>query len=423
MGKTSSIFGRLGKPRETGLKELNLSGKGLADIPNWIGELQGLTKLNLSENGWKQLPERISKLRDLTALDLSNNELTQLPDWIGELQDLTVLDLRSNELTQLPESISQLKQLEILDVRDNPLTELPDWIGQMESLTTFKSSVKPLEDPPPEDRQDGDRQDGDRQDEDSQDEDSQDEDSPDEDPPDEDRQDEDRQDEDRQDGDRQDEDRQDGDRQDGDRQDGDQPQDNGIRRSSLEPEEESKKEVSISYARNKESTEIADQLDNAFQERGITIFRDTRDLGYKESIKDFMKKIGRGKCVIVVISKEYLESENCMFELVEIAKKGDFNERVFHMLLDDAEIFDPKERIKYVRYWTKKIQELELTMKGVPSPIRQQHEETIDQYTEIRDTIALLTDRLTDMYVPTAEMLSASGFAALIDAVEKRLAE
>jgi hypothetical protein len=49
-----------------------------------------------------------------------------------------------------------------------------------------------------------------------------------------------------------------------------------------------------------------------------------RDLGYKGLIKDFMRQIGRGKCAIAVISDKYLKSENCMFELVEIAKNGDF---------------------------------------------------------------------------------------------------
>ena len=37
-----------------------------------------------------------------------------------------------------------------------------------------------------------------------------------------------------------------------------------------------------------------------------------------------MQQIGQGKCVIAVISDSYLKSENCMFELVEIAKNGIF---------------------------------------------------------------------------------------------------
>ena len=77
----------------------------------------------------------------------------------------------------------------------------------------------------------------------------------------------------------------------------------------------SQQEIFISYAWGGESETIANQLDQALQEKGITIVRDRRDLGYKGRIKAFMEQIGRGRCVIVVISEIYLKSRNCMFEL------------------------------------------------------------------------------------------------------------
>jgi GTPase SAR1 family protein len=113
-------------------------------------------------------------------------------------------------------------------------------------------------------------------------------------------------------------------------------------------------EIYISYAWGGESEEIANRLDEAFKEKGITIIRDKRDLGFKGRIKEFMERIECGKCVIVVISKKYLESRNCMFELMQIAKSGDFYGRIFPVVLDDAKIYDPEERINYVQYWEKK---------------------------------------------------------------------
>ena len=82
------------------------------------------------------------------------------------------------------------------------------------------------------------------------------------------------------------------------------------------------KAVFISYAWGEDTHEretIVNQLDQSLQRRGVTIIRDKRDLGYKGMIRDFMKRIGEGYCVIVVISDKYLRSKNCMFELVEIA--------------------------------------------------------------------------------------------------------
>lgn len=51
--------------------------------------------------------------------------------------------------------------------------------------------------------------------------------------------------------------------------------------------------IYISYAWGGESEEFVNQIDQSLQERGITIIRDKRDLGYKGSIKEFMEQIGK----------------------------------------------------------------------------------------------------------------------------------
>ena len=111
------------------------------------------------------------------------------------------------------------------------------------------------------------------------------------------------------------------------------------------PQKEVNKEIFISYSWREESKKIADELDAAFQAKGITITRDMRDVKYKDRIKLFMENLGRGKCVIVIISKAYLESENCMFELLQIAKHGEFYDRIFPIVLSDAKIYKPIDRI------------------------------------------------------------------------------
>lgn len=54
-------------------------------------------------------------------------------------------------------------------------------------------------------------------------------------------------------------------------------------------------EVFISYAWGGEREEIVNKLDAALRERGMTIIRDKRDLGYKGGIQDFMRRIGRDR--------------------------------------------------------------------------------------------------------------------------------
>ncbi|ACK73266.1 Miro domain protein [Gloeothece citriformis PCC 7424] len=183
------------------------------------------------------------------------------------------------------------------------------------------------------------------------------------------------------------------------------------------------KEVFISYNWGGESEEIVNQLDQAFQNKGITLKRDKRDLGYKGLIKEFMQRIGRGKCVVVVISDKYLTSHNCMFELIEVAKHKNFYKRIFPIVLDDAKIYKSVDRIKYIQYWKQEIEELDQAMKTVSSDNLQGFREDIDLYTEIRKYIAQLVYDIKDMNTLNLSIHQKSGFEEIFQAVESKLNE
>lgn len=183
------------------------------------------------------------------------------------------------------------------------------------------------------------------------------------------------------------------------------------------------KKVFISYAWGGDSEEFVNRLDHAFQEKGITIIRDKRDLGYKGLIKEFMEQIGRGKCVIAVISDKYLKSPNCMFELVQVAKNGEFHNRIFPIVLADAQIYDPFQRLQYIKYWEDKKKNLNEAMKEVGAEFLQGIREEIDQYTEIRNTIAELTSILKNMNTLTPDLHGQSDFETIFKTIELNLSE
>jgi hypothetical protein len=180
-------------------------------------------------------------------------------------------------------------------------------------------------------------------------------------------------------------------------------------------------EVFISYAWGGEREEVVNQIDQALQKRGIKIVRDKRDLGYKGSITGFMERIGLGNCVIVVVSDKYLKSPNCMFELVEIADGKQFHDRIFPIVLADANIYDPIKRIEYVRYWEGKRAELAEAMKTLDPANLQGIREDMDLYDRIRDKVSGLASILKDMNALTPEMHSDSDFEELYNAIEERL--
>ncbi|MBD2611264.1 leucine-rich repeat domain-containing protein [Nostoc punctiforme FACHB-252] len=186
---------------------------------------------------------------------------------------------------------------------------------------------------------------------------------------------------------------------------------------------EFEKEIFISYAWGGESEQFVNQLDETLQAKGIKIIRDKRNLRYKGLIKAFMERIGRGKCVIAVISDKYLKSPNCMFELVQIAKNGEFYHRIFPIVLADAQIYKPIARLKYIKHWEDEIRQLDEGMKEVGAANLQGFREEIDQYTEIRNAIAELTNLLKDMNALTPDIHSKSEFEELLEAIVHRLNE
>jgi hypothetical protein len=179
--------------------------------------------------------------------------------------------------------------------------------------------------------------------------------------------------------------------------------------------------VFISYAWRGESEAVVNQIDETLQQRGLTIIRDKRNLGYKSSISAFMGRIGQGNCIIVVISDKYLRSPNCMFELVEIAEGKQFYDRVFPIILSNAEIYDPVKRLGYVKYWEDKLAELDQAMKEVRQANLQGIREEIDQYSRIRDKVSGLTSILKDMNTLTPDMHKDSDFSEIYTGIEQRM--
>lgn len=146
-----------------------------------------------------------------------------------------------------------------------------------------------------------------------------------------------------------------------------------------------------------ENEKVADLIDNYFSENKITIRRDKRDLKYKQSIKEFMKTIRDAEYVIMIISEHYLKSKNCMYEVLEFVKNKDFEDKIIPIILKEANIFDVKEKVKYLAYWTNKKEDLKNVMKGMPPeksiPIIQE----IKEYENVESGIMDFLETITDM--------------------------
>jgi internalin A len=122
-----------------------------------------------------------------------------------------------------------------------------------------------------------------------------------------------------------------------------------------------------------------------------------------------MDWIGQGKCIITVISDRYLKSRNCMYELVQISENARSSEalrdRIFPIVLSSAKIYDPRDRIQYIRHWQNERNALESDIRELDDLTHlSELQKDLEAYAQFRTTIDTLSKTLSDMKTINLDM-------------------
>lgn len=97
--------------------------------------------------------------------------------------------------------------------------------------------------------------------------------------------------------------------------------------------------------------EEASVIESDFEKVGIPLIKDTINLKYKDSISRFMAKIRDTDFAILLVSDNYLKSQNCMTEALEIMKEQNYRDRILPVLVKNPKIFNASNRVDYLNYW------------------------------------------------------------------------
>jgi hypothetical protein len=100
-----------------------------------------------------------------------------------------------------------------------------------------------------------------------------------------------------------------------------------------------------------ENNTFVNKLDVLFGNIGITLRRDVRDVKYKQSIKSYMETIRNADFCLMIISNQYLKSENCMYEVLEFIKDKNYKDKILPIIYDDVNIYNAKDRLFYIEFW------------------------------------------------------------------------
>ncbi len=137
-----------------------------------------------------------------------------------------------------------------------------------------------------------------------------------------------------------------------------------IRPATPPPIPPDKPEIYVSYAWKREHQDpLVTELCAELEKQGLHIRRDSTDLQPGDRISHYMERLSQGRCVVVILSRDYLRSEYCMTELYRLytnaqQRDKDFLRRTVPLIQDDARIATPRERIAHAVYWKTEYDEL-----------------------------------------------------------------
>jgi len=153
--------------------------------------------------------------------------------------------------------------------------------------------------------------------------------------------------------------------------------------------------IFLSYCHK--NIDIAELIDKDFQSIGILLKRDVRDVGYMESFKNFMERIRDSGYALMIISDEYLKSINCMYEVVEFLKERDIQNRILLIVLENAQIYDLKGKVGYVKYWKDTFESLNNELENLPrsrSTFLSEELKRVDKiYSNIDEFLGIIGDK------------------------------
>jgi hypothetical protein len=186
----------------------------------------------------------------------------------------------------------------------------------------------------------------------------------------------------------------------------------------------------VSYAwrddEHENGEEWTDRIDKSLSEKHqINIFRDRKVLTIQDSIDSFMKRIGTGKAIIVVVSDKYLKSEYCMYEAWQIYKNGDLTRRVFLMVLPDV----VNDESHYIDYWINKIDKLGSTIVNklnnnfyAADKLMAKNKTLFYIYLFINEFISVISDTI-HLHITNEPHVDEKNFEEFINMIVKKLNE
>lgn len=163
----------------------------------------------------------------------------------------------------------------------------------------------------------------------------------------------------------------------------------------------SKFEIFLSYCWSDD--EIAGRIETSLAKNDtINLHRDKLDIGTWQSIKEYMHSISIMDYTILLISDAYLKSSNCMYEVLEVMRDRNYDQKIFPVVINSG-IYKPAIRAEYVKYWQKEYEDLNNSLQGIKIQNIGRLGDDLKRAQNISANVAEFLDMVSDMNNPAIE--------------------
>lgn len=172
--------------------------------------------------------------------------------------------------------------------------------------------------------------------------------------------------------------------------------------------------LSYSWKQTSEANLLEQEL---FEKWGIILRRDRKETIYKDSFSNFMGELAKSSHIILLLSNEYFESENCMHEFVSILNNDSFSDRILPIQIDNAKlkIYSSEERLKQVWDWKNKLEKV--------SELKDIMQNDYKKLNDISSGVGNALFKLSEMKTLSFSELNKSKFQMIVDDISKYYTE
>lgn len=169
----------------------------------------------------------------------------------------------------------------------------------------------------------------------------------------------------------------------------------------------------------------------------ISVSRDVNITQYRDDLDEFMKTIRNHDFVVSIVTSKYLKSLNCMYEITELMKDPNFNDKLLFIIVNkgDAEyykkqniyedfeagIYDFNKRLSYITYWDNKEKEMEKSLKSADLPFEMIAEFALEKrkLVSIIPSTSNFMSLLQNKIGRTFKEIKKNDFKEIIDVIKK----